>query len=183
MPWPQCGASRVVCASCGKTAQLDMPQARPGSGFAATFEVLASKLCLDLPVRQTAFLLRRGNKQLWLSLAFHFGQTRAFEHFTAVQSGRIHETNLRRGQGCIDVVQDPRIKPLLFANEIRSHAKLMELAADLKTRGDGPAKGRRVCVVIGAAHARIGAQALPNAPRIRWALGADNCKTLSCLRC
>ena len=39
--WLHADVPRVACRSCGKTTQLSVPWARPGSGFTAAFEALA----------------------------------------------------------------------------------------------------------------------------------------------
>ena len=49
--WLHCDVPRVACGACGKTTQVAVPWARPGSGFTAAFEALALTLCRDLPVR------------------------------------------------------------------------------------------------------------------------------------
>ena len=56
--WLHADVARVACGGCGKTTQLGVPWARPGSGFTAAFEALALALCRELPVRQAAALLR-----------------------------------------------------------------------------------------------------------------------------
>lgn len=56
--WLHCEVPRIACAGCGKTSQMPVPWARPGSGFTAAFEALALALCREMPVRQAAGLLR-----------------------------------------------------------------------------------------------------------------------------
>jgi Helix-turn-helix domain of transposase family ISL3 len=80
--------------------------ARPGSGFTAAFEALALALCLELPVRQAASLLRCKDKQLWRRIGFYADQACALESFEGVQIVGIDETSLQRGQNYITVVHD-----------------------------------------------------------------------------
>ncbi len=68
--WLHADVPRVACGSCGKTTQLAVPWARPGSGFTAAFEALALALCRELPARQAAALLRCKDKQLWRRIEF-----------------------------------------------------------------------------------------------------------------
>ena len=77
--WLHADVPRVACAACGKTTQLSVPWARPGSGFTAAFEALALALCRELPVRQAAALLRCSDKQLWLRIEFYVEQARALD--------------------------------------------------------------------------------------------------------
>jgi len=75
--WLHCEVPRVACGGCGKTTQVAVPWARPGSGFTAAFEALALTLCRDLPVRQAAALLRCADKQLWRRIEFYVEQASA----------------------------------------------------------------------------------------------------------
>jgi transposase len=205
--WLHCDVPRIACTGCGKTTQMPVPWARPGSGFTAAFEALALALCRELPVRQAAGLLRCADKQLWRRIEFHVGQARALESFAGVQIVGIDETSLRRGQHYITVVHDLDAKRLLFATEGRDHKTVVDFAADLKAHGGDPAGVRHVCMDMSAAYAKGTGQALPQAqisydrfhviamaneamdlvrraemrdeaPAVRSALGANDRKTL-----
>ncbi len=136
--WLHPDVPRVARGSCGKTSQLRVPWARPGSGFTAAFEALALALCRELPVRQAAALLRCNDKQLWRRIEFHVDQARALERLEGVKIVGIDETSLRRGQHYITVVHDLDAKRLLFATEGRDHQTVLDFAADLKAHGGEP---------------------------------------------
>ncbi|MCE2691934.1 MAG: ISL3 family transposase, partial [Rubrivivax sp.] len=161
--WLHCDVPRVACGACGKTTQVAVPWARPGSGFTAAFEALALTLCRDLPVRQAASLLRCADKQLWRRIEFYVQQARALEVFADVQIVGVDETSLRRGQDYITVVHDLDAKRLLFATEGRTHQTVLDFAADLKAHGGDPAEVRHVCMDMSAAYAKGAALALPQA--------------------
>lgn len=161
--WLHADVPRVACAACGKTTQLSVPWARPGSGFTAAFEALALALCRELPVRQAAALLRCADKQLWRRIEFYVDQARALEDFAGVQIVGIDETSLRRGQDYITVVHDLDAKRLLFATEGREHQTVVDFAADLKAHGGDPAEVRHVCMDMSAAYAKGVGLALPEA--------------------
>ena len=161
--WLHCDVPRVGCGACGKTTQVAVPWARLGSGFTAAFEALALALCLELPVRQAASLLRCADKQLWRRIEFYVGQARALESFAGVQLVGIDETSLRRGQHYITVVHDLQLKRLLFATEGRDHQTVRDFAADLKAHGGDPAEVRHVCMDMSAAYSKGVGKALPQA--------------------
>lgn len=161
--WLHCDVPRVACGGCGKTTQVPVPWARPGSGFTAAFEALALALCRELPVRQAAALLRCADKQLWRRIAFHVEQARALESFDGVSVVGVDETSLRKGQDYITVVHDLQAKRLLFATEGRDHSTLLKFVADLRAHGGDPAAVRHVCMDMSAAYARGAALALPQA--------------------
>ena len=161
--WLQCEVPRVACGGCGKTTQVGVPWARPGSGFTAAFEALALALCRELPVRQAAALLRCADKPLWRRIEHYVGQARALERFTGVQLVGIDEVSLRKGQHYLTVVHDLDAKRLLFATEGRSHQTVLEFAADLQAHGGDPSEVRHVCMDMSAAYALGAAKALPAA--------------------
>jgi transposase len=161
--WLHAAVPRVACGGCGKTTQLPVPWARPGSGFTAAFEALALALCRELPVRQAAALLRCNDKPLWRRIEHYVGRARALESFEGVKLVGIDETSLKRGQHYITVVHDLDAKRLLFATEGRDHQTVVDFAADLKAHGGDPDAVRHVCMDMSAAYAKGAAQALPQA--------------------
>ena len=161
--WLHADVPRVACGGCGKTTQLSVPWARPGSGFTAAFEALALALCRELPVRQAAALLRCKDKQLWRRIEFYADKARALESFKGVQIVGIDETSLRRGQHYITVVHDLNTKRLLFATEGRDHQTVLDFVADLKAHGGDPTEVRHVCMDMSAAYAKGAGMALPQA--------------------
>lgn len=161
--WLHADVPRVACGGCGKTTQVTVPWARPGSGFTAAFEALALALCRELPVRQAAALLRCRDKQLWRQIEFHVDRARALESFEGVQIVGVDETSLKRGQHYITVVHDLDAKRLLFATEGRDHQTVVDFAADLKAHGGDPAEVRHVCMDMSAAYAKGAAMALAQA--------------------
>jgi len=50
--WLHAELPRVKCTACAKTNLVEVPWARPGSGFTLLFEALS--LCQELPVAQAA---------------------------------------------------------------------------------------------------------------------------------
>ena len=163
--WLHCDVPRVACGACGKTTQVAVPRARPGSGFTAAFEALALTLCRDLPVRQAALLLRCADKQLWRRIEFYVQQARALEVFADVQIVGVDETSLRRGQNYITVVHDLDAKRLLFATELPQ----AQISYD---------RFHVVSMAIEAMDQVRRAEMAQDGPAVRSALGAADRKTL-----
>ncbi|MCW8209594.1 ISL3 family transposase, partial [Verminephrobacter aporrectodeae subsp. tuberculatae] len=161
--WLHCEVPRIACSDCGKTTQMLVPWARPGSGFTAAFEAFALALCRDLPVSQAAALLRCSDKQLWRRIEFYVEQARAQERFTDVRTVGIDETSVRRGQNYITVVHDLDAKRLLFATEGREHKTVLDFVDDLKAHGGDSEQVKHVCMDMSAAYAKGVGLALPQA--------------------
>ena len=161
--WLHCNVPRVACGGCGKTTQVPVPWARPGSGFTAAFEALALTLCQSVPVSQAAALLRSTDKKFWRLIAHHVELARRHERMDGVTVVGIDETSLRRGQNYITVVHDLQAKRLLFATQGRDHQTVVEFAQDLAAHGGDPAAIDHVCMDMSAAYAKGAAMALPKA--------------------
>ena len=82
---------RVHCRSCGKISQVEVPWARPGSGFSQLMEALVVTLCKAMTVSEVAQLLSVGPMRIWRILDHYVEAARAQENFLqvrAVVSGR-----------------------------------------------------------------------------------------------
>lgn len=161
--WLHADLPRVKCGDCGKTTQVEVPWARPGSGFTLLYEALALSLCQDLPVRQAAKQLRCNDKQLWRRIRYFVTAARKLDDMSDVKDVGIDETSLRKGQDYITVVHDLKKKRLLFATEGRDHKTVVDFAADLQAHGGKPEQIEHVCQDMSAAFAKGVTQALPNA--------------------
>jgi transposase len=75
--WLHADVPRVDCSACGKTTAVEVPWARPGSGFTLLFEALGLSLCQSLPVAQAASLLRVNARRLWRRIEHYVGTARA----------------------------------------------------------------------------------------------------------
>lgn len=161
--WLHAKVPRVKCNSCGKTTQIEVPWARPGSGFTLLLEALALSLCGHLPVSQAAGLLRVTAKRLWSRIEHYVHEARAKQDMSEVRIVGIDETSVKKGHEYITVVHELAQKRLLFACAGRDHETLGAFAQDLKAHGGDPAAIEHACMDMSAAY-RKGVQAsLPNA--------------------
>jgi hypothetical protein len=147
----RCDVSRLACGGCDKTAQVAVRWVRPGPRFTAAVDALAFAQCKELPVRHTKRLLRCVDKQLWRHINHDVGQARARESFGGVELIGADETNLKRGQHYITVVDDLETKGLLFAAEGQDHRTLLEFADDLTAQRGEAAEVRHVCMDMSVA--------------------------------
>ena len=68
---------RVRCDACAKTTQLEVPWARPNSGFTLLMEALLVTMCKAMPVRQVAQLLGVSDMRIWRTLDHYVERARA----------------------------------------------------------------------------------------------------------
>ncbi|MCG5539439.1 helix-turn-helix domain-containing protein [Halorhodospira sp. 9622] len=76
---------RVRCQNCAKTTEIEVPWARPGSGFSQLFEAMAITLCREMPLRKVANLLCISEDALWQILPGSLRQSH--RHSGAAQRG------------------------------------------------------------------------------------------------
>lgn len=161
--WLHAKVPRVKCSSCGKTTQLEVPWARPGSGFTLLFEALGLSLCGHLPVSQAASMLRVAAKRLWSRIEHYVDEARAKQDMSEVRIVGIDETSVKKGHEYITVVHDLAQKRLLFACAGRDHETLAAFAQDLTAHGGDPAAIEHACMDMSGAYLKGVTASLPKA--------------------
>ena len=143
---------RVRCDACAKTTQVEVPWARPNSGFTLLMEALLVTLCKAMPVRQVAQLLGVSDMRLWRTLDHYVEQARAQENFSGAVSVGIDETAARRGHHYISLFHDLDASRLLFACEGRKAEVVAHFADDLEAHGACAEQVRNVCIDMSASY-------------------------------
>ena len=137
---------RVRCHACGKTTQVPVPWARPGSGFTQLFEALVVTLCQAMPVNTVAGRLGVSDDALWRILDHYVHAARAQADFSAVTRIGVDETASRRGQHYITLFHDFGQSRLLFACDGRNRHTVARFAEDLRAHGGDPERIAAVCM-------------------------------------
>jgi transposase len=142
----QAKVPRVRCGACGKTTQVEVPWARPGTGFTQLMEALIVALCRAMTVRQVAQLLGVSDMRLWRVLDHYVELARAQEDFSQVTAIGLDETAARRGHHYISLFHDLEAPRLLFATEGRKAEVVAQFADDLEAHGGCAENIRDVCI-------------------------------------
>lgn len=129
---------RVRCSHCGKTTQVSVPWARPGSRFTLLFEALSLTLAKVMPVRNCARQLRVNDKSLWRVIDHHVHKARHREDYSQVCHIGVDETACRRGQHYITLVHDLQQRRLVFATAGRDSATIKRFSDDLQAHHGHP---------------------------------------------
>jgi len=137
---------RVRCDACAKTTRVEVPWARPGSGFTLLMEALLVTLCKAMPIRQVARLLGVSDMRIWRTLDHYVEGARAQEDFSGAVSIGIDETAARRGHNYISLFHDLDAPRLLFACEGRKAEVVAQFADDLEAHGACSEQVRNVCI-------------------------------------
>ena len=154
---------RVQCADCGKTTQVAVPWARPGSGFTQLFEALAITLCAQMPVQAVARHLGVGDDALWRVLHHYVDAARSREDYSEVTVVGIDETAARRGQDYISLFHDLERRRVLYACPGRDRHTVARFAEDLHAHGGDANAVAAVCIDMSKAYIAGVGKHLPGA--------------------
>jgi transposase len=128
--------ARITCDTCG-VRQVNVPWARPGSGFTLLFEALAMALMGAMPVATTARHLKVHDTRLWRILHHWVEAARKLADYSAVKRVAIDETAARRGHDYVSLFVDIDARRVLYVADGRGADTVEEFADDLEAhKGD-----------------------------------------------
>lgn len=153
---------RIDCGKCGKRL-VEVPWARPGSGFTLLFEALLMAMAPNMPMAAAARLLGEHDTRLWRVVHHYVDQARARRDDAEVTRVGVDETAARRGHDYISVFVDLDVPRVLFATAGRDHTTVEAFANDLKAHGGDAANVEEVCSDMSAAFIKGVTESLPGA--------------------
>jgi transposase len=135
---------RVECSRCG-TKTVEVPWARPRSGFTLLFEALIMTLVREMPVAAIAALIKEHDTRIWRVLHHYVEEARQKADYSEVKRIGMDETASSRGHHYITLFIDLDEKRLLFGTEGRDQCVVRTFSRDLQAHGGNPAQIRQVC--------------------------------------
>lgn len=138
---------RVRCPEHG-VKQVEVPWARPGSGFTLLFEAFVLALAKQMPVAAVGRLVGEHDTRLWSVLHHYVEEAREEMDVSEVKRIGVDETSAKRGHNDITSFVDLDGPRVLFATEGR----------DASTFTDSPA--RTSCTPMVSAHDMAGGSLL-----------------------
>jgi transposase len=153
---------RVRCETCGiKT--VNVPWARPDSGFTLLFEALVMTMVSAMPVKAVARIVGEHDTRLWRVVHHYVDQARARSKVADVTQIAIDETAARRGHDYITLFVDIDQARVLFATEGKGAETIAAFADDLTAHGGDPEAIDEVCIDMSPAFIKGVTESLPNA--------------------
>ena len=153
---------RVRCDACGiKTVNL--PWARPESGFTLLFEALVMTMISAMPVKAVARMVGEHDTRLWRVVHHYVDQARARTDASGVTRLAIDETAARKGHDYISLFVDLDEARVVFATEGKNAETVAAFADDLVAHGGEPEAISEVCIDMSAAFIKGIGENLPNA--------------------
>ena len=153
---------RVRCETCG-IRQVNVPWARPDSGFTLLFEAMVMTMVSAMPVAAVARIVDEHDTRLWRVVHHYVDEGRARTDAAEVSRVAIDETAARRGHDYITLFVDIDQARVLFATEGKDAATVAAFAEDLAAHGGNPAAIEEVCSDMSPAFIKGVAESLPEA--------------------
>ena len=153
---------RTTCDDCG-VKQVEVPWARPGSGFTLLFEALALTLVAQMPVSAVARLMEVQDTRLWRLLRAYVEGALEERTMESVSQVGVDETACRRGHDYVSLFVDLPARAVLFVTPGKDSSTFDRFAADLSRHGGDPSKVTDVAIDMSTAFVAGAARALPNA--------------------
>jgi transposase len=136
---------RVQCPEHGVKA-VDVPWARPGSGFTLLFEALVLALAKEMPVKAVADLIGEHDTRIWRIIRHYVDEARSAEDFSGVCQIGMDETASKRGHNYISLFVDLERSKVLFATEGKGAETVTAFRRDLEQHGGKAEQIQEVCM-------------------------------------
>ncbi len=136
---------RVRCAEHG-VKQVEVPWARPGSGFTLLFEAFVLALVKQMPVAAVGRLVGEHDTRLWRVLHHYVEEAREEMDVSEVKRIGVDETSAKRGHNYITSFVDLDGSRVLFATEGRDASTFGRFRLDLLAHGGRAEQIEEVCM-------------------------------------
>lgn len=153
---------RVRCPTHG-VRQVEVPWARPGSGFTLLFEALIMAMAPHMTMRAISERVGVHDTRLWRIVMHYTDAGRAREDMRSVRHVGVDETASHRGQSYVSVFADLERAKVLFVTPGRDADTVGRFACDLRAHGGDPAQVSEVACDMSAGFRKGAAEHLPNA--------------------
>jgi len=155
---------RTDCPDHG-VLRINVPWARPDSGFTLLFEQAALLLMREMPVAAAARIIGVTDKRLWRVLQFYIGRAIDQLDLSHVQAIALDETAAKRGQVYVTVFidLDTSEKPVLFVTPGKGKECVTAFRAFLSEHDGEPTRIAEVVCDMSAAFLAAAAESFPQA--------------------
>ena len=129
---------RVKCKQCGKVTQVEVPWARPGSGFTLLMDALVLTLAKKLPVSAIAQMFGVSDNRIWRAINVHVASARQATTYTEVTALGVDEKYVGRRLGYLSIFHDPLARRVIGTAEGRKADTFETFKADFVSHQGQP---------------------------------------------
>ena len=142
--------ARVPRVDCGgkdncRILLVEVPWARPASGFTLLFETFLMTLVQGMPVNTVASLVGETDKRLWRMLNHYVKKAREQVDMSCVKAVGIDETSSRRGHNYITCFVDLAKSQIIYVTEGKGKETVAEFKKDLVQHQGSPQNIKTMC--------------------------------------
>ena len=141
---------RVECPSCGVKV-VDVPWARPASGFTLLFEAMVIILCKNMPVSSVARHVGENDTRLWRVLEYYVNTARDGLDMSNVSKIGVDETSWKPGHRFVTLFADLDARRVLFVTEGKDAQTVADFRKDLVSHGGKAKQIKSVCMDLAPA--------------------------------
>jgi len=156
---------RTNCTKCG-VRQVEVPWARPGSGFTLLFDAWALLLVDEMAVSAAAKTLGIHDTRLWRLLNHYVNKAHSEADWSEVERVGVDETSRRKGHRYVTCFVDLASGFLLYMTEGRDAATVERFTLQLPEHQSSAAAIKEVAMDMSQAFQSGVNQHLPNAKKV-----------------
>lgn len=130
-----CAVPRITTAN-GKVRTVDVPWARPSSGFTLLFEALALALIeREMPVNRVAEILKVNPQRIWTIFNHWISKARAADDPSTITKLGVDETSTKKGHHYVTLGVDLDEARVIHVTEGKGKATLQSIQQHLEDKG------------------------------------------------
>lgn len=135
---------RIRCRKCG-VKLVQVPWARPGSGFTLLFEALVMMLAGEMPVKALSKIVKEHDTRLRRILNHYVEEARGEADFSSVREVGVDETSSKRGHNYVTLFVDLGKPRTMFVTEGKDAPTLSRFKEDFECHKGDPREIEEIC--------------------------------------
>jgi transposase len=143
--------ARIDCPDCG-VRLVNVPWARPGSGFTLLFEAFVMTLVKDMPVAAAARLVGEHDTRLWRVVQHYVETAVARMDLSELRRVAVDETAAKRGQDYISLFVDMDARKVVYVTEGNDADTVARFADHVDDHNSDASRIKQVCIDMSAAY-------------------------------
>jgi transposase len=143
--------ARIDCPNCG-VRLVNVPWARPGSGFTLLFEAFVMALVKDMPVAAAARLIGEHDTRLWRVIQHYVETAVARMDLSELRRVAIDETAAKRGQDYISLFVDMDARKVVYVTGGNDAETVARFADHVDDHNSDASRIKEACIDMSAAY-------------------------------
>ncbi|GFO75731.1 transposase, ISL3 family [Bathymodiolus platifrons methanotrophic gill symbiont] len=158
-----CSVPRITTTD-GKVRTVEVPWARPGSGFTLLFEAMAWALIeREMPVNRVAEMLKVNPQRIWTIFNHWIGKAKIADEVSSMTQLGIDETSSKKGHKYVTLGVDLDESRVIFVTEGKGKATLHNLQEHLENKGVEKEQIEQICRDLSPSFIAGAAETFPSA--------------------